>query len=636
MSEDTDDRALGMNRRITRRDFLDGIAIATSAVSMARGQSHAESSEDYPPALTGLRGNHPGSFEVAHAVRDNAFWKTAPTPQDTGEIYDLVVVGGGISGLAAAYFFRKHDPDARVLIVDNHDDFGGHAKRNEFRVGGRLLISYGGTQSIDEPSGYSAVAKALLEDLKIEPKRFYDAYDRGLFERLGLGTGAFFDRSVFGHDRFVAGMGTLPWPEFFARAPLSNQGRDDLIRLYTAKIDYLSSLSREKKLELLARISYQEFLTTHAKVGAEASRFLYNSMSDLWGVGSDAIAALTAARGGEGDYGIFLFPGFQGMELTSNRPRAEERDPYIFHFPDGNASIARALVRNLIPRSVPGNTMDDLVTARTNYSRLDATSSPVRLRLNSTVVRVRHIGSIDSSQSVEVTYSSPKREVRTVRGKACILACYNGMIPYLCDEITEKQKGALLYGTKTPFVYTHVAIRNWTSFQKLKIHQIYCPSAYFSYVALDFPVSLGQYHYPSKPEEPMVLFLLRTPCSPGKSRRDQLRLGRAELLATPFQVFERNIRRQLQAALGEGGFNAARDIQAITVNRWAHGYAYEYNVLSDPRWAPNERPCVVGRQPFGRISIANSDAAARAYTDAAIDQAYRAVQERIAYAKAAV
>jgi spermidine dehydrogenase len=324
------------------------------------------------------------------------------------------------------------------------------------------------------------------------------------------------------------------------------------------------------------------------------------------------------------------------MELTSSRPRTEERDPYIFHFPDGNASIARALVRDLIPGAVPGNSMDDLVTARTDYSRLDTASSPVRLRLNSTVVRVRHNGPIDSAQSVEVTYSSPKREVRVARGKACILACYNGMIPYLCGEIADKQKEALLYGTKTPFVYTHVAIRNWTSFQKLKIHQIYCPSAYFSYIALDFPVSLGQYRYPSKPEEPMVLFLLRTPCSPGKPRRDQLRLGRAELLATPFQVFERNVRRQLQGALGGGGFNAARDIQAITVNRWAHGYAYEYNVLSDPRWAPNERPCVVGRQPFGRISIANSDAAARAYTDAAIDQAYRAVQERITYAKAAV
>src|SRR5579872_882248 len=154
MSGDTNDRALGMNRRISRRDFLGGVALAVSSSAAARGQSQTNSPEYYPPALTGLRGSHPGSFEVAHSVRDNTFWKTAPTPEDTGEVYDLVVVGGGISGLAAAYFFRKHDPNARVLILDNHDDFGGHAKRNEFRVSGRLLISYGGTQSIDEPSGY--------------------------------------------------------------------------------------------------------------------------------------------------------------------------------------------------------------------------------------------------------------------------------------------------------------------------------------------------------------------------------------------------------------------------------------------------------------------------------------------------
>jgi spermidine dehydrogenase len=217
--------------------------------------------------------------------------------------------------------------------------------------------------------------------------------------------------------------------------------------------------------------------------------------------------------------------------------------------------------------------------------------------------------------------------LHSVRASHCVLACYNMMIPYLCPELPEKQKQALHYGVKEPLIYTHVALRNWQPFEKLGIRQIVSPGSYHSFTALDFPVSMGDYQFPRKPEEPMVLFMLRTPCKPGLQRQDQYRMGRVELLGTPFSAFERNIRDQLQRMLGGAGFDAARDIAGITVNRWAHGYAYEYNSLSDPDWPEAERPCVVGRKQFGRISIANSDAAASAYTNAAIDQAYRAVQE---------
>jgi spermidine dehydrogenase len=201
------------------------------------------------------------------------------------------------------------------------------------------------------------------------------------------------------------------------------------------------------------------------------------------------------------------------------------------------------------------------------------------------------------------------------------------MIPYLCPELPEKQKEALHYGVKVPLVYTHVAIKNWTAFEKLDVRHIVAPGGYYSYTALDFPVSLGQYVFPSRPADPMVLFMLRTPCKPGLSARDQYKAGRMELMMTPYATFERNTRDQLARMLGGYGFDPARDIEAITVNRWAHGYAYEYSTLWDPDFTPDQQPCVLGRQPFGRITIANSDAGAHAYTDAAIDQAYRAVQE---------
>jgi spermidine dehydrogenase len=218
-------------------------------------------------------------------------------------------------------------------------------------------------------------------------------------------------------------------------------------------------------------------------------------------------------------------------------------------------------------------------------------------------------------------------KLRSVTARACVLACYNAMIPYLCPELPEKQRDALALLVKSPLVYTHVAIRNWTAFQKLGVFQIDAPGSYHNYVALDFPVSMGNYKFPSKPEEPAVLFMLRTPCKPGLPQREQNRAGRMELLRTPFSTFERNIRDQLGRMLGGAGFDPARDIEGITVNRWAHGYAFHDNPLFDPDWSEEEKPWVLGRKPFGRIAIANSDAGGEAYTDCAIDQAYRAVQE---------
>jgi spermidine dehydrogenase len=634
MSQKSKDRELGMKCEITRRDFMDGVAlaiggaIAASAAPHLFGLSALDSASEkspayYPPALTGLRGNHEGSYPVAHSLRDNAFWDTAAKPENTGETYDLVVVGGGISGLAAAYFFRKHaGAKARVLILDNHDDFGGHAKRNEFRAGGRLLLGYGGTQSINAPSQYSKVAKGLITDLGIDTRRFYKAYDQELYK--SLGTACFFDKETFGQDRLVTGMGSRPWPEFLQSTPLPVKVQREIARVYTDRVDYLPGLSRAQKRVKLTEISYADYLTQVCKLDPDALPFFQSYTHDEFTVGIDAIPALTCYETGD-DYGSFTYPGFDGLDLGV---RGIE-EPYIFHFPDGNASVARLLVRSLIPAAIPGHSMDDIVTAPADYSQLDDRKSAIRIRLNSTAVQVRNDGPAKSAKSVTVAYMRAGK-LQTVRAKSCVLACYNMMIPFLCPELPEKQKEALHHLVKAPLVYTQVAIRKWSVFQQLGIRQIVAPGSYHSHTALDFPVSLGEYQFPSRPEEPMVLFMLRTPCSPGLPQRDQNRLGRAELMETPFSTFERNIRDQLARMLGAAGFDPARDIEAITVNRWAHGYAYSYNPLFDPRWRKGEEPWVVGRQPFGRITIANSDAGASAYTDVAIDQAHRAVDELIA------
>src|SRR3984957_14382261 len=642
MSVEKKDRELGMERAITRRDFLNGVAVGvggtlagsafgveTLLAAAALDDVAPEKAADYyPPALMGMRGNHDGTFTFAHRLRDGENWDSDGAAAKTGETYDLGVVGGGISGLAAAYFYRKSaGRDARILILDNHDDFGGHAKRNEFRAGNRMVLSYGGTQSIESPGNYSDVAKGLIKEIGIGTERFYKAYDQRLYAKMG--TAAFFDKETFGEDRLIPGMNTTPWPEFLAKAPLSDVARRDIARVYAEKVDYLAGLSKEEKRAKLQKISYADYLTKFCKVRPEALPFFQTFPHDLYGVGIDAVSALACFESGD-DYESFTYPGFDGLDIGEH----EREEPYIFHFPDGNASVARLLVRALIPGAMPGKSMEDVVTARADYSKLDQRDASARLRLNSTAVHVTHVaasggaggGTGGGEKEVEITYSRGG-VLQSVRAKNCVLACYNMMIPYICPELPEKQKEAMAYLVKTPLVYTHVALRNWTSFSKLGVHQIVAPGGYHTYTAMDFPVSIGQYTFPSDPEQPMVLFMLRTPCRPGLPMRDQYRAGRGELMGTPFATFERNVRDQLGRMLGGAGFDPAHDIEGITVNRWAHGYAYTPNYLFDPQWTEEEKPWVIGRKPFGKIAIANSDAGANAYTNEAIDQAHRAVME---------
>jgi spermidine dehydrogenase len=641
------DRELGMDRPIKRRDFLNGVSVAIGAPFLgahtAFGQTGApqSASSNYPPTLSGMRGLYPGSFDTAHALRDHTFWKHADKPSDTGERYDLVIVGGGISGLSAAYFYRKIAGEkARILILDVLDDFGGHAKRNEFDVNGRKLLGYGGTYAIESPSPYSPIAKSVIADLGIDPYSTPRVLDRKLYPSLGMGPGVFFDKQTFGADVLLPdpkpekdadfgdpGTTETHWKEFHAQAPMSPAAKQDIQRIYEGSKDYMAGLSPEEKKARLARMTYAKYLTDIVGADPSVIKYFQTRPHAYFGVGIDAVSAQDA-------WGFGL-PGFLGLDLgtepgpgiSHDSVQNEESDKYWFHFPDGNASIARLLVRKLLPAAIPGNSVEDVVTARADYARLDESSSNTRIRLNSTVAKVSHIGAVDTAKEVEVAYVKDGK-LQSVRAGHCILACWHSMIPYLTNELSERQRNALASAAKVPIVYTNVVLKNWTAFQKAGVNSIYAPGSFFEAVQLDLPVSMGDYRCPRTPEEPIVVHMMKTPCHPGLTARDQHRAGRVELYGTTFDTFERNIRDEFARSLGNAGFDPARDIDAITVNRWPHGYAYEYNSLFDPFWLEGgEQPCVVARQPYGRVAIANADAAAYSYTDASIDEAYRAVDD---------
>ncbi len=638
---DPKDRELGMDREISRRDFLNGMALTIGAAAVPaslfvgcerKPNEPQQSPNYYPPGLTGLRGSHPGSFETAHSLRDGTFWAHAGKTEDTGEHYDLVIVGGGISGLSAAHFFRKvAGSNARILVIENHDDFGGHAKRNEFHAGNRTLLGYGGTYSIETPEPYSAVAGGLIEELGIDVSSFPKYLDRASYGADGRVPKIFFDKETFGVDKLIDDPWPFPggetydlavaasdaWARFMAEAPIAEQARKDVRRLCTEKKDYLPHLNLEQKTARLLRISYAQFLNEIAGMHRDVLRLYQTLPQPLFGYGIDAVPAYEAWEAG--------YPGFSGM---FGEPEALHWERVqFFHFPDGNASIARLLVRKLIPDAIPGNSAADVVTAKADYSKLDQSGSLVRIRLNSTVVRVKHNGDAASAKEVEVTYASGGKSY-SVRAAHCILACWHVMIPYICEDLPGKQKQALYDAVKVPLVYTNVLLQNGSAFQKLGANAIYCPGGYHTWVNLDLPVNIGGYRCSHVPDEPTVVHMSKAPCKAGLPPREQHQFGRGELYTTTFETFERNIRDQLARILGAGGFDPARDISAITVNRWPHGYAYEYNPLFDSFVLEGgEAPCEIARKPFGRIAIANSDAEAHAFTNAAIDQAWRAVGE---------
>jgi len=640
------DYQLGMNRTIQRRDFVNGVAatLAVSAITSdgarALGQT-ASARQDghsplYPPALTGMRGSgYESAYATGHAMRDGSFWAAAPRAEETADSYDLIVVGAGISGLAAAYFYQKQNGfTKKVLILDNHDDFGGHAKRNEFRSGRDLRLSNAGSFNIYAGRDSSRFQREIYADLGIDVAALAQTtVDRHFYSRLGMGQGVFLDRETFGADcllkdpapwtdfTYLYAPNTPPdaeerWATFMANAPLDAPVKRDLHRLYHEHRDYLPDLSPEQKVSKLTFMSYEDYLVKIVGCDPKVCTYLRDRTFGS-GRGLGSTTALSAHE-------RFGLPGFAGLNLPRS---AEENDGVEYHFPEGNATVARLLVRKLISAAMPGRTLADSILAKADYTRLDHPHNATRIRLNSTVVRASNRGTPGRGASVEVSYMRGGR-LFTTEAKQCVLACWNYLIPYLCPEMPAWQKEALSYNVHTPNLWINVWLRNWRAFKKAGVNFINAPGSYYASLILEQPVSFGGYLHSQSPDDPIVMSMIRGYEYPGLHIKDQFRLGRQEMYETSFETFERNTREQMNRILGPSGFDAAEDILGITVNRWGHGYAYWYSPLYDDFLTTGaEPPHLRARQPFGNITVANTASGADDSTELAIDMAARAVNE---------
>lgn len=613
------DEQLGMGKNIARRDFIQatvftslGLMLPTSCIINSNEKELPKNY--YPPIKTGMRGSHDGSYETAHALAREGI--QFGNPVDSNEYYDLVVVGAGISGLSAAYEYRKKfGPESKILILDNHDDFGGHAKRNEFNQSSSTRLSWGGTMNLEYTSFNKSVLN-FLADLGIDENVLHKKID---FKYGNDKPSIWFDEDTFGKNILIPGFSIYSRNEDVIdqidKFPLSEQGILALKAFYLEENNVLEGLSEEEIEKVLYKTSYTDFLDKYCKLPKEVIEIFIKTTDGYWGVQTHSLSVAEALSA--------WLPGAHKLGESASKVEGNEVSEEVAMFPDGNATIARLLVCSLIPDVYTGANAKTIAMAQLDYSKLDLSNNSINIRLSSTVVNVKN-----EDNKVVVTYVRNGKTMR-IGSKHSVLACFHSIIPHICPELPSHQKKAQQYQVKHPMLVTNVLVKNSKALDILGISGAYCPGRMHAKVFMTKGVNTVGYQPDYKKDEavPLMFWGMMEPPERNVPIHDQLRGARNTLFQKKFEDFEREVRTVLDGLLGPAGFNVTEDILAITVNRWSHGYSYGYLDLWDKKYKKGEAPHEIAREPVGNISIANCDAAASAYTQSAIEEAFRAVDE---------
>lgn len=613
-------KLLGLEEPISRRDFLDGVLIA-SAGAIASGVCPfplaAQSAAGPVPEWSGYTGEgdykgSAGNTEAvlydAHAVRDGKFDKAPVKIIETGELFDCVVVGGGMAGLSAGLFFHHQAGEKRTcLILDNAKIFGGVAKRNEFLVDGHRL--YAPQASVHfQPPYPNSFLKTVYESMGLDWEAF-NTYQKwqgpspefwlprspyGVGKVNGKDALGFYFGAKYGHRPGL--WITDPWGKNLEGTPFSDVTRKEMLALMKDK-PVVSPLVYDYPGDPISRqldgMTLEDYFIRTYGVSRETVRlFMTSECASGFGLGPDVLS------------------GFLQYEWSKTIPTVDDSmESGIQMFPGGNSGMARLLVKTLIPAAIGGpRSMEGVWKSPLNLVALDRPGQPVRLRLESTAVRVEHIGEPGKSEFVSITYIKGG-ELYRVKAKTVVMAGGGWITKHVVRDLDESRRTSYETFNYSPYMTANVAVRNWRFLYKLGISSAVWFEGFSRSVNVRRSATFGVDTDVIGPDLPTVLTFFVDFAKPGLPARMQGQLGRAEILSTPFAGYERQIREQMNEMFGPSGFDAKRDIAGIVLNRFGHAFinpqpGFFFGLSGKP--APRE---ALRNGPFGRIAFSHCDLA---------------------------
>lgn len=636
-SQVTNDTLLGMDRRITRRDFFNaGLLAAGSALLQTPPPGILAAGTDSWDGYGGVgdyassHGNTIAVIEAAHQIRDGRFDTKPADALDTGEVFDLVVVGGGMSGLSAAYHFNKRKQNGACLVIDNHPIFGGESKQNEFIVRGQRLMGPQGANEFDIPVDPQEDGYDLYRELGIPTSFSYQTWDPQLgrldFDRTNYGFQVWLDSPHFGYffdstpqERSLPSPNLLIrdlWGQRLRESPYSDKIKTDLLT-WRIGID-----RRERPADFerwLDSMTYKDYLEKVLGLDAAVSRYADPILAAAIGLGCDAISAYAAFQIG--------MPGFQGFAARQSPPqRPDEVPAHTWQmFPGGNSGFARYFVKALVPGAIGGgHTLDEVLNSRVQFSALDRPGHSVRIRLASTVVRVEHAAAGRDSH-VDITYTR-KGKIYRLKARAVVMAGGGWSTRRVVRDLPDAHRQAYSQFHHSPMLVVNVAVNHWRFLHKLGISSARWFDGFGFSCNLRRQMLVGNDRPRLHPDDPNIITFYVPFYYPGLQPAAQGNRGRMELLSTSYREYERHLREQMLRVFGQAGFDPRQDIAGIILNRWGHAYVdpqpgFFFGKSGQP--APRD----VIRRSFGRIAFAHSELVGHQYWLGAIGEGRRAVDQ---------
>jgi spermidine dehydrogenase len=596
----TNDSSLGMDQAISRRDFMNATLLASGGALLGGLTPYQLMAQMGKDNWTGYGGvgdyaeSHGNTFEVmtaGHQIRDHVFANPPHPAEETGEVFDFAIVGGGLSGLATALYFQQHAPQATCLVLENHPIFGGEAKRNEFIVDGQRLMAPQGSDHFATPLAGSPLGD-FYASIGVDATKFeYQAWQGSSpeipvgrsFEHIRPPYGIYFGAN-FGQQ--PAAWVVDPWGRKLDGAPMPAAMRAEILKY--RELGAQRGPDGYDHPHKLDEITMEDYMMQRFGLRRETIRkFLLPGPGDGYGIGADALSA-------------YAF-GFDGDPMNYGE------DNQLQSFPGGNGGFARHMVKTLLPAAIPGpRTLEAVCRGKVNFAALDHAGERARIRLGSTVVRVEHEGAPEHSEFVKITYTRNGKVYR-LKAKAVVMAGGSWTTKHIVIDLPSEQREAYAQFLRSPCMLVSVALRNWRFLYKRGISGAFWYGGFGEYGSVRKVPTFSTRNKTMGPDSPVVMTIKALFCQPGLPMAEQQNAGRAELLSTSFQDYERKVREQLTEMFASTGFDAKRDIAGIVLNRWGHAYCSPqpgFFFGKDGQPAPRD---ILRRAPFGRIAFANTD-----------------------------